>query len=244
MPLHNCGRTGSLRRSRDRASAASGRCEGVKAPADAGVPDGHDRPGRPIQAVALGRRGEVDGRLGQSQFPFRSTDEFETLPWRRMATPRARGSALPTSSEAKRTIRRAMYNGVLAGRQHAAQPVEGGVRIAAAQAFVEGRNQVVVLFPGLVVEQRFLLQGLFDVRQRVTRRPEWPRLLDPRMTAASRLLRAVRASPSAMPLIWPRASGSRSTPRCPRPRSLSRMAAPGFHRSPLGQQVQCKHPAA
>jgi hypothetical protein len=45
--------------------------------------------------------------------------------------------------------------------EHAAEPVEGGVGVAVADALVEGGDEVVVLFAGLVVEKDALLEGFF-----------------------------------------------------------------------------------
>ena len=43
---------------------------------------------------------------------------------------------------------------ILAGLEHARQPVDGRVGVAVAHRFVQRRNDVVVLLAGLVVEQR------------------------------------------------------------------------------------------
>ena len=48
---------------------------------------------------------------------------------------------------------------VFAGREHARQPVERGVGIAVADALVQRRDQVVMLFAGLVVHEYALLDG-------------------------------------------------------------------------------------
>jgi hypothetical protein len=47
---------------------------------------------------------------------------------------------------------------VLAGFQHARQPVERGIHIARPHRFVQRRNQVEVLFAALVVEQHLALR--------------------------------------------------------------------------------------
>ena len=62
-----------------------------------------------------------------------------------VATVSAVGSAMPTSSLAKITIRRAMNRGVLAGDQHPGQPVQRGVHVRAAHALDERADHVVVL---------------------------------------------------------------------------------------------------
>jgi hypothetical protein len=52
-------------------------------------------------------------------------------------------------------------HGVFAGGEHAAEPVERGVGVGVADGFVQGGDEVVVLFAGLVVEQDALLEGFF-----------------------------------------------------------------------------------
>ena len=49
---------------------------------------------------------------------------------------------------------------VLAGLQHARQPVQRGVHVARAHGFVQRRDQVEVLFAALVVEQHLALHGV------------------------------------------------------------------------------------
>lgn len=51
--------------------------------------------------------------------------------------------------------------GVFAGLQHAGEVVEGGVRVGAADGFVEGGDGVVVLVAGAVVDEGFG-EGGFD----------------------------------------------------------------------------------
>ncbi len=75
---------------------------------------------------------------------------------------------------------------ILAGLEHAHQPVDGGVGIARAHAFDERGDDVVVLLAALVVAERLLLQRLLDEGQ-VER-------LDARVAApGSRRARARRA---------------------------------------------------
>ena len=52
---------------------------------------------------------------------------------------------------------------ILAGLEHASQPVDGGIGIAAANALDERRHDVVVLVAGAVVQEMPLLQGALDV---------------------------------------------------------------------------------
>jgi hypothetical protein len=63
----------------------------------------------------------------------------------------ALGLALPMSSLARITMRRAMNIGSSPTFHHARQPIDGGVRVAAAHALDERADDVVVLFALLVV---------------------------------------------------------------------------------------------
>ena len=72
----------------------------------------------------------------------------------RVATTSARGSALPTSSLAKMSMRREHEERVVARLEHAHHPVDRRVGIAAAHRLDERADDVVVLLAGLVVEER------------------------------------------------------------------------------------------
>ena len=50
-------------------------------------------------------------------------------------------------------------HGVFAGVEHSSEPVKRGVDVAVADGFVQGGDEVVVFFAGLVVEEDALLQG-------------------------------------------------------------------------------------
>jgi hypothetical protein len=54
---------------------------------------------------------------------------------------------------------------VLAGLEHARQPVQGCIRIGAAHGFDEGTDGVVMRIAGLVVDEQPLLDGVLDQRQ-------------------------------------------------------------------------------
>ena len=71
-----------------------------------------------------------------------------------VATTSARGSALPTSSLAKMSMRRDDEERIVAGLEHAHHPVDGGVGVAPAHRFDERADDVVVLLARLVVEER------------------------------------------------------------------------------------------
>ena len=51
---------------------------------------------------------------------------------------------------------------IFARLQHARQPVKRGIGIARPHRFVQRRNQVVMLFAGLVVKQNFAAQRIGD----------------------------------------------------------------------------------
>ncbi len=55
---------------------------------------------------------------------------------------------------------------ILAGFEHARQPIEGCVRIGIAHRLMQRRNQVEMLFAGLVVRQQLALQHVFQQRLR------------------------------------------------------------------------------
>ena len=63
-----------------------------------------------VRGVRLRRAGQIDGRLGEVDAALRQADELDR-PGRGDRHLSACGSALPTSSEAKMTIRRAMNSG-------------------------------------------------------------------------------------------------------------------------------------
>ena len=83
---------------------------------------------------------------------------------------------------------------ILAGLEHARQPVDGGIRIAVAHRLVQRGDDVVVLFAALVVEQRPSLDRALEPR---AGRPAVA--VGPRrgLTASSSMFSAERASPLA-----------------------------------------------
>ena len=60
-------------------------------------------------------------------------------------------------------MRRRDKQRVLAGTEHTDHPINGGLDVAGTEAFVEGGNEVVVLFAGGVVDQLLALGDLFDL---------------------------------------------------------------------------------
>ena len=51
---------------------------------------------------------------------------------------------------------------VFAGFEHAREPVESGVGIGVADGFVQGGDEVEMLFAGFVVAEEFSLQNVFE----------------------------------------------------------------------------------
>ena len=124
---------------------------------------------RPIGGVRLGRGGQIDDQLGDRQIPFRRAQALIGLPTGDRLANRLRiGKANILNREtgqAAQDIAR-----VLAARQHAVEPIEPRVGVRAAQGFVQGTDQVVMLFLVLIVNRRALLQRPGDpggVKRRV-----------------------------------------------------------------------------
>ena len=95
-----------------------------------------------VEAVGLGASGQVNGGLGESQLAFGRAQE----PVR-----------VPAGHQPARDV-----HGILAGVQHPSQPVEGGVGISAAHGLVQGRDVIVVLVSGLVVDGETVLDRNLD----------------------------------------------------------------------------------
>ena len=159
----------------------------------------HRRVGR----VRLRARGEVRRRLCQRDAALRQADEVDGVLRRDRDLQRLRvGVADVLGGEDHHATRD--EERVFAGLEHAHQPVEGGVGIAAAHAFDEGGDDVVVLLARLVVAERTLLRGLFQESEveRLRRPPPCAR-----RAASSSVPSAMRASPCAWSTRNVRASG-------------------------------------
>ena len=127
-----------------------------------GLDVAHGRPVGEPGAVRLRRGRDVGRRLGERVLRLGQPDPVERLAGRD-GDRSARGSALPTSSDALMIRRRAMNSRVLAGRDHRRQPVQRRVRVVAAEALDERRDRVVVAVAGPVVGEDALLGGRLDV---------------------------------------------------------------------------------
>ena len=114
-----------------------------------------------VQGVGLGREGEVDHRLGQVHRTFRHADEVAGLIGGHGDLQRPRvgkphvlaGKARHAAGDVER---------VLAGLQHARQPVHRRVRVGIAHGLVQRGDEVVVFLALLVVEQGFFGGALFQ----------------------------------------------------------------------------------
>ena len=89
-----------------------------------------------------------------------------TACWQAVATTSACGSASPTSSAARITIRRTMNSGSSPALDHPRQPVERRVRVRPAHRLDERGDRVVVVVALLVVVRPPVLQRLRDIHRR------------------------------------------------------------------------------
>ena len=122
----------------------------------------------PVEAVRLGTAGQVDGGLCQREFALRGPEEAERVPCRHGHGEGARvGEADVLDGHAHEPARD--VHRVLAGVEHASEPVQGGVGVPAADGLVERRDMVVVLVPGLVVDREAPLNGGLHDFQRQSR---------------------------------------------------------------------------
>ncbi len=127
---------------------------------------------------------------------------------------------------------------ILAGFDHAREPVDRGIGIAVAHRLVQRRDEVVVLLAGLVVEQRAALNRLLDAVDVSTRRSAVAAVTGAAATLSSSRFSATRASPLAYTAIAPTRSVVDDELRSPpRPRSASVRARVEDGRHLLGRQA-------
>ena len=110
-----------------------------------------------VGRVALGRRGEVDGGFGEGNAPFGPSDFCHRIEGR---VGQEQGVGVGQANVFRGRNHEAARNElrVLAALDHACQPVESRVGVAAADALDEGRNDVVVHFALFVVGEGILLE--------------------------------------------------------------------------------------
>ena len=171
----------------------------------------------PIDGIALRRDRHVDRGLRQRGVPFRHAHEVHRVLCgdrdRQRLRIRVADVLRRESHQPARDVER-----ILAGFEHARQPVDGGVGIAVAHGLVQRGDQVVVLFAGLVVEQRAVLREVGDQGGVSMRRARAGRA-SPRSrgSSAPRARRRWRTSRSRPAPRRPRASFSRCRARARRP---------------------------
>ena len=114
-----------------------------------------------VGRVGLGRRGQIDGGLSQWDAPFRPTDLGHGV---ESGIGQQQGVGIGQTDIFGGTDHEAACDelGVFAAGDHARQPIDGRIGIAAADALDESRNDVVVHLPFLVVGHGVLLQALGD----------------------------------------------------------------------------------
>ena len=114
-----------------------------------------------IGRVALGRSGQIDRGLGQGDATLGPTDFHHGIEGR---IGQQKGVRVGQSDVLARTDDQSASNegGILAALNHASQPVERCIGVAAADALDERRDDVIVHLAVLIVGQRILLQTLRD----------------------------------------------------------------------------------
>ena len=115
-----------------------------------------------VEGVALGRERQVGRGLGEGQRPLRQADELHGVArGQRLRQGLRIGQAHVLAREAHQPP--GDVEGILAAGEHAAEPVEAGLRVAVAQALVQGADEVVMLVAGLVVAHGAMLDEPLEV---------------------------------------------------------------------------------
>ena len=126
----------------------------------AGLPDGLLGIGkRHVGAVALDRRGKVDGALGECDAAFGIAD-FGDCFEAGIGKEKGVGIAVADVFGGEDEHAAGDEDGVFATFNHAGEPVDGSVGVASAHGFDEGTDDVVVHFALLVVEGKVLLDDV------------------------------------------------------------------------------------
>ena len=112
-----------------------------------------------VDGVRFRREREIDDGLRECQTALRLSEKMHGVPGGEAEIQRlGSGQADVLDGHAHDAARTVHW--IFAGLQHAAQPVERGVRVGVAHALVQRRDDVVVLLALLVVEQHSALQRL------------------------------------------------------------------------------------
>ena len=107
---------------------------------------------RGIDRVRFGRRAEIDDHLGDRQFALRRAETFVSFPAGQRLGQRVRiGHADILGGEADQAA--GDVAGVFAAGQHAREPIQRRIGIRTTQRLMQRGDQVVVLFPILVVQR-------------------------------------------------------------------------------------------
>src|SRR5690606_10530186 len=115
-----------------------------------------------IYAVALRCRGQINTGLTERQIPFRMAEEPEGFHCSQ-CNPECVWIRIPYILRGKSDHSPCNVKRVFSGRKHSLEPRKSRLRIAAPQAFVKCGYEVVVLFAGLVIQNRLFLERFFDI---------------------------------------------------------------------------------
>ncbi len=121
----------------------------------------HDAVEGLVRGVGFGSSGKIDGGLPQGEVAFRNSQEVDRLLGGNslLESPRI-GQPDIFDGHANQPARD--IHAILAGFEHPAEPVKGCIYIARPYGFMQRRNDVVMLLPGLVVEQHLPLDRILD----------------------------------------------------------------------------------
>jgi len=114
-----------------------------------------------IRRVRLGCDGQVQGHLGQGLIALRYTQEVDRL-LRGHGLLQGAGVGQPDVLDRHAHQPASQVHPVFPALQHAREPVQRRVRIGRANALVQRRDEIEVLFARLIVEQHLALDHGFD----------------------------------------------------------------------------------
>jgi len=114
-----------------------------------------------VDGVGFGREGEVDGGLGEGEMALGSAEEIKGF-FRREGNGEGAGFGEADVFAGHAHHAASEIQGVFAGFEHAGEPIESGVGVGIADGFVEGGDEVEVLFAGFVVAEESALKDGFE----------------------------------------------------------------------------------
>ena len=116
-----------------------------------------------VHSITLWRRGKVDGSLRQCSVAFGHADEVHGVLRGNCDRQRLRVGIADIlrrkTHEPTGDVER-----ILTGFDHSREPIHRGIRVAVAHRLVQRRDQVVMLFATLVIQERAALDGFRDTR--------------------------------------------------------------------------------